>query len=235
MTVHGDAHGHDDYHRGAHVPHEVPWNMWVPVFILALLAVGGGFLNVPHALHFLGHSYFSEWLSPILYQITSVSEGIEAVSKVEYGLMIWATVIWAPGAMALAYWIYASDPSWSRAKRFVKNYPNLFEWVNARFYIDEFYEALLITPMKRLAGQLWSFDTWVVDGMVNGAGRATLLFAHAGYWFDTYIVDGLVNFVAWLFQQFASLFKTFQSGRVQNYAFVMLLGFVLLMFFKFLG
>ena len=115
------------------------------------------------------------------------------------------------------------------------NYPNLFEWVNARFYIDEFYEALLITPMKRLAGQLWSFDTWVVDGMVNGAGRATLLFAHASYWFDTYIVDGLVNFVAWLFQQFASLFKTFQSGRVQNYAFVMLLGFVLLMFFKFLG
>ena len=117
----------------------------------------------------------------------------------------------------------------------MKNYPNLFEWVNARFYIDEFYEALLITPMKRLAGQLWSFDTWVVDGMVNGAGRATLLFAHASYWFDTYIVDGLVNFIAWLFQQFASLFKTFQSGRVQNYAFVMLLGFVLLMFFKFLG
>jgi len=235
LTVPGDTHGHDAHHVGTHVPHEVPWNMWVPVFILALLAVGSGFLNVPHALHFLGHAYFSEWLTPILYQVGAATEGVEVVSKVEYALMIWATVIWAPGAMALAYWFYAADPSWSRAKTFVKNYPNLFEWVHARFYIDEFYEALLITPTKRLAGQLWSFDTWVVDGMVNGAARATLLFARASYWFDTYIVDGLVNFVAWLLQQFASLFKAFQSGRVQNYAFVTLLGFVLLMLFKFLG
>jgi len=239
--AHGhDAHGHDAHdahgHGGheAHGPKEVPWNMWLPVAILGLLALVGGFLNIPHSLHWIGSSHFTEWITPLLYQ-TEAHHAHEAVPAMEYILMAVATLVWAPGAMALAWWFYAADPSWARPRAFVKRFPELFEWVNAKYYVDEFYEAAFIGPCKQLGAQLWAFDSLAVDGMVNGAARFTLIICHAAHWFDAKIVDGLVNLVAWILQQISLGFRKFQSGRVQNYAFVMFLGFLVFAFWKFLA
>lgn len=228
LTVHHDHHGEHQ-----HLPHEVPWNMWLPVLIFAVLAAVGGFLNVPHSLSFLGHGYFSDWLNPILYSSQSHELHVATAPTIEYVLMGWATLIWAPGAMLLAYWIYAKDSSWSLAQKFTSSNPNLYEWVHAKYYLDEFYESLIINPIKRLGGQLWSFDTWVIDGMVNGLAAFTLWFSKVSAWFDAYFVDGLVNLVAWILQQISLLFKSLQSGLVQNYAFVMLLGFIALLVFTY--
>jgi NADH-quinone oxidoreductase subunit L len=237
-AAHGDdAHGHDapgahgDHgDHGDHGPREVVWNMWLPVAVLAVLAVAGGLLDIPHSLH--GSSRFTEWLSPLLFQ-THAAEGPEAAQGIEYVLMAVATLLLAPGAMLLAWWMYAADPSWSRAKAFVKAFPGLFRWVNAKYYVDEFYEAAVIGPCKQLGAQLWAFDVWAVDGTVNGAARFTLLLARAFRWFDARVVDGLVNLVAWILQQISQGFKLFQTGKVQNYAFVMFLGFLAFAFWKF--
>jgi len=230
-----DAHGHDAHGHGhAHVPTEVPWNMWLPVAILAGLALIGGFLNIPHSLHWIGSSHFSEWISPLLFQ-TGAHHAHEGAPAIEYILMGVATLVWAPGAMLLAWVFYAQDPSWARPKAFVKRFPELFEWVNAKYYVDEFYEAAFIGPCKQLGAQLWAFDSLAVDGMVNGAARFTLIISHACHWFDANIVDGLVNLVAWILQQISLGFRKFQSGRVQNYAFVMFLGFLAFAFWKFLA
>ncbi len=230
------AHGHDSHH--AH-PQEVPWNMWVPVFIFAVLAVVLGFLNLPHSLQTLGkvfgNDHFSRWLEPLLYQVTAPEHGHQAAPFIEYGLMVWATVFWAPGAMYLAWVIYGKDPSWSKARAFVTRFPNLFRWVNAKYYVDEFYDAYLIEPIKRFSAQLWSFDTWVVDGMVNGAARVTLLWATAMNWVDEYLVDGAVDLTEYIVQETSSVFRSLQSGRVQHYAFVMFLGFLVFAFWKFIA
>jgi len=239
--AHGhDAHGahaaasHDSHDAHGHGPSEVPWNMWFPVALLALLALVGGFLNIPHSLHWIGSSHFSEWISPLLYQ-AHAHHAHEAAPAMEYILMAVATLVWAPAAMLLAWVWYGADPSWARPRAFVKRFPELFEWVNAKYYIDEFYEAAFIGPCKQLGAQLWAFDTWAVDGMVNGAARGTLVVCHVCHWFDAKIVDGLVNLVAWILQQFAQGFRKLQSGRVQNYAFVMFLGFLVFAFWKFLA
>ena len=226
-----DDHGHAGHGDG---PTEVVWNMWLPVAILATLALVAGFLNIPHSLHWIGSSHFSEWIAPILYQ-TGAHHAHEAPPAIEYILMAVATLVWAPGAMFLAWRFYGADPTWSTPKAFVKRFPELFEWVNAKYYVDEFYEAAFIGPCKQLGAQLWAFDTWAVDGMVNGAARFTLMSSHALHWFDAKIIDGLVNLVAWLLQQLASGFRTLQSGRVQNYAFVMFIGFLVFAFWKFLA
>jgi NADH-quinone oxidoreductase subunit L len=230
------GHGHDDHGHGdhGHGPAEVSWNMWLPVAVLAGLAVVGGFLNVPHSLAgvgFLGVDNFSRWIEPILYQVAPAHGGHHATPAIEYYLMIFANV-WAGGAMLLAVWMYGFDPSWSKAKAFVTRFPQVFEWVNAKYYVDEFYDALIIEPIKRLSAQFWSFDTWVLDGIINGAARFSILWAEASFWFDAKIVDGSVNLVAWLTQQGSNAFKTLQSGRVQNYAFVMFLGFLALAVWK---
>ena len=234
---HDDDPEDHDFVPGHH-PHEVTWRMWLPVSILAGLAVVGGFLNLPESLHFswvpIPAELFTKWIEPILYQVAPAVHGEHAPPAIEYGLMAWATFVWAPGAMVLAWWIYKVDPSWSRAKAFVARFPNLYRWVNAKYYVDEFYEAALIGPCKRLSAQLWSFDTWVVDGMVNGAARFTVLWADSMHWVDQKIVDGLVNGVAWLIHQVSLVFRRLQSGRVQHYAFVMFLGFLVFAFWKFL-
>jgi NADH-quinone oxidoreductase subunit L len=238
-----DAHGHGDHAHAApaahgHGPTEVPWNMWVPVFIFAALAVVLGFLNLPHSLETLGkvfgNDHFSKWIEPILYQTAAPEHGHKAAPFVEYALMFWATLIWAPGAILLAVWIYGLDPSWSKAKAFVTRFPKVFEWVNAKYYVDEFYEWALIEPIKRFSAQLWSFDTWVVDGMVNGAARATVIWASLCNWVDEYLVDGAVDLTEYVVQESSSVFRGLQTGRVQHYAFVMFIGFLVFAFWKFL-
>ncbi len=230
------AHGHDDHGHGGHAgPQEVPWNMWFPVALLALLALVGGFLNIPHSLHWIGSSHFSEWLKPLLFQAHGAHEAHGAAPAIEYVLMFVATVVWAPAAMGLAWWFYGADPTWSKPRAFVKRFPELFEWVHAKYYVDEFYEAAFIGPCKQLGAQLWAFDAWAVDGMVNGAARLTLTVSHAFHWFDAKIVDGLVNLVAWILSQVSGGFRKLQTGRVQNYAFVMFLGFLAIALWKFLA
>src|SRR5512133_1696559 len=255
-----DAHGHQENglheldqphnHRGddpedhdivpGHHPHEVSWRMWLPVAILAGLAVVGGFLNVPASITskwpLMGWTdeHFTKWIEPILYQVAPAHHGAHVVPGIEIFLQIFANV-WALTAMGIAWWIYKVDPSWSRAKAFVARFPNLYRWVNAKYYVDEFYEAALIEPIKRFSAQLWSFDTWVVDGMVNGAARFTIIWADLSNWVDQKLVDGAVNLVAYLIQETSSVFRGLQSGRVQHYAFVMFIGFLVFAFWKFLA
>ena len=137
--------------------------------------------------------------------------------------------------MLLAWWMYKIDPSWSRPKAFVAKFPNLYRWVNAKYYVDEFYEAAIIEPLKRFSAQLWSFDTWVVDGMVNGVARVTLIWASLMNWADEYLVDGTIDLIEYIVQETSQVFRGLQSGRVQNYAFVMFIGFLVFAFWKFLA
>jgi NADH-quinone oxidoreductase subunit L len=207
--------------------------MWLPVAILAGLAVVGGFLNVPHSLHYLGGESFSNWLAPLLFQTQPAGHGAHAVPAIEYGLQVFA-IVWAGSAMLLAWWIYKMDPSWSKAKAFVAHFQTLYRVVHNKYYIDELYDAVVINPCKRLSAQLWAFDAWVVDGMVNGAARFSLVMGDVSHWIDARIVDGLVNFTAWILQQVSAIFRAFQSGRLQHYAFVMFLGFLTFAFWRFL-
>ena len=101
-------------------------------------------------------------------------------------------------------------------------------------YVDEFYEWAFIGPCKQLGAQLWSFDTWVVDGMVNGAARVTLIWAELMHWVDEYLVDGAVDLTEYIVHETSDVFRGLQSGRVQHYAFVMFLGFLAFAVVKFL-
>jgi NADH-quinone oxidoreductase subunit L len=229
------GHGNDGHggHGGSQEPHEVSWTMWLPVAILAGLAVIGGFLNVPHSLHFLGGEHFSKWLSPLMFQSGATAQASADIPVIEYILQAFA-MAWAGLAIFLAWWIYKMDSGWSVAKAFVAKFPAIFRWVHNKYYVDELYDAAIINPCKRLSAQLWSFDTWVIDGMVNGAARFSLLAGRFSYWVDARIVDGLVNGVAWVLHQAALVFRSIQSGRVQHYAFVMFLGFLTFAFWHFL-
>jgi len=123
--------------------------MWLPVSILAGLAVVLGFLNYPESLHrilpIVPAEVFSKWIEPLLLPVAPAHHG-------EHVPPSSSTVSWpgppgvGPGAMLLAWWIYKVDPSWSRAKAFVARFPNLFRWVNAKYYVTSSTDAASSSP-----------------------------------------------------------------------------------------
>ena len=80
---------------------------------------------------------------------------------------------------------------------------------------------------------MWSFDNWVIDGLVNGIAKLTILWSDLKLWFDTWIVDGAVNGTGWIVQQGSSLLRFVQAGAVQFYALFLLIAMILLALVKF--
>jgi NADH-quinone oxidoreductase subunit L len=76
-THHVATHGHGDHH-GAHMPHESPPSMWVPLAVLAVLATIGGLIGIGPAFRTLtgtqhpgGRVNISNWLNPIIWNPTT--------------------------------------------------------------------------------------------------------------------------------------------------------------------
>ena len=95
--------------------------------------------------------------------------------------------------------------------------------------MDELYDATVIAGTLAFSRIMWWFDTWVVDGIVNGVRNVTVVaLGHGSNLFDRYVVDGAVNGVATGARGGSMLFRRMQSGLVQNYALVMGGGIVLM-------
>jgi multicomponent Na+:H+ antiporter subunit D len=94
--------------------------------------------------------------------------------------------------------------------------------------ITEAYQYILIEPTKRFSQIAWSFDTWVIDGLVNASGWVTLLESKISEIFDAYVIDGAVNGVSATLDVGARGLRRLQTGAVQNYVLAMVMGIVVL-------
>jgi len=110
------------------------------------------------------------------------------------------------------------------AERLALQWSGVHRTLLNKYYVDELYDATVISGTMGSARGLWTVDRNVVDGAVNGSGRLTII----GSWFsgltDRTVVDGLVNLVGWIVQESSHAFRRLQTGLVQNYALLMLVG-----------
>ena len=72
----------------------------------------------------------------------------------------------------------------------------------------------------------------VVDWLVKGVGDFTVFISDVKEWFDSHIVDGAVNALAYVTKGVGSGLRRVQTGQLQNYAFVIFFGLVLIILFK---
>jgi len=197
------AHGHDDHHHHHHEtgplegpkPHESPWQMWVPLAILAALAAFTGFLNAP-----LFHlEIFEHWLHPVFHaaaEHVKPIEGAEGFMHPFVGLAVTAFAVGVGGA----YWVYVMQKG-EPAKRFTEAAPGFHSLVVDKFRVDELYDEVVIGSVDSLADISVSGDKWVVDGIlarftaavVTGTG-AVLRFLQTGvvHVYATFMVIGLL-------------------------------------------
>ena len=146
-----------------HPPHESPPLMTVPLLILAVLAIIGGFIFIP--LH--GLETLADWLEPVF----ATTPEIEAPSFVG-GLALTALSVFVGlVGLVLAARLYrrglptpADDPVLQRLGRFGRVF-------GSAYYFDEGVSRLVGGPLRRVASWLSdTFDARGVDGAVNGVG-----------------------------------------------------------------
>jgi NADH-quinone oxidoreductase subunit L len=220
------AHGHTTH---AHEPHESPWSMTGVLWILAILAVIGGFVGIPEMFGGSHPTIFQRWLEPILLPLGGERFEFAEASRGKELALILSSVFVATFGWFLAYLLYYKDRSFVRATRLKGSFALVFKLLENKYYIDEIYNATVIAGTLLFSRILWWFDANIVDGLVNLTRHITVFaLGHGSSLFDKYIVDGAVNGVASTARGGSSLLRRAQNGLVQNYALVMGGGIVLI-------
>jgi len=177
-----------------HHLHESPALMTMPLIILAVLSIIGGFVGIPEVFA-KGGDKITEFLSPVIAK----HEGHEVSHSTEYMLMGLST-----GLVILTI-VFA----WSRFKNYQpKEEKGFGKVLENKWYVDELYDKVIVNPLNRLAGFLNNFfERFIIDGIVNGVGRA-------------------VNYGS-------RQLRLMQSGQVGSYVLLMVLSILLLLVYQF--
>ncbi len=222
MTFYGE--GRMDEKTKHHI-HESPAVMTVPLMVLAAGSALAGWVGVPKLLGENGFfQAFEHWLAPVFEpaQAAAHSAGhAEAhASHTTEALLMLLSVGLAITGILVARFIYLKLKESQRPTGGAL-YPVLYN----KWYIDEIYNFLFVNGLAKGGGTVLSaFDRNVVDGGVNGAAWLTRITSRISMWYDTWIVDGLVNLTAFFVRAFSFPVRFVQTGWVQSYAFVFVLG-----------
>ncbi len=167
LTFFGQFRGtHDQEHH----LHESPMSMTIPLMVLALLSVFGGFLNVPEVLG--GSSLLAEYFTPIFADSKLIlGEGHHLSDSLEYILM-GVSVGVAVLAIIIAYTIYVAQKSVPVAEGQEKG---LVKLIYNKYYVDEIYDFIIRKPLDALSGFFYSvIELLGIDKIVNSFGGATI-------------------------------------------------------------
>ncbi|MGB9592589.1 MAG: NADH-quinone oxidoreductase subunit L [Anaerolineae bacterium] len=185
----------------AHI-HESPRVMTVPMAILALLSVIGGYIGVPKILG--GGNWIEHYLEGSLGWHTPdavVAETAQASAGTEWALLILSVIV-ALAGIGLAYVFYVRRTD--LPTRVAKSLGGLYTFVYNKYKVDEFYMAVIVKPLRAVG----KFFAESVDGPV---------------------VDGIAEGIAALVALIGRGLQVLQTGLARNYALGILVGAVLLL------
>jgi len=152
-------------HEVFHHAHESPPIMTIPMIVLAVLSVIGGYVGIPHVLG--GHNYFHEFLSPVFKIYENLPHG-EGSEKLELLLMALSVAV-ALFGIFLAFNLYLRNPELPKklSEKWAKAYKILWN----KYYVDEIYGFIFVEGSKGFGRILWhNFDEAVIDRTVNWIG-----------------------------------------------------------------
>jgi NADH-quinone oxidoreductase subunit L len=190
---HAADHGHDAHHGGP--VKESPASMTLPLAVLAVLSVIGGLIGVGKPF-IEAESMIARWLEPVMEGGAAHVPVHEMSPATEWGLMALSVAVAAFG-IAMAFQAYLRQPA--IATNLQQRFSGLHRTLLNKYWVDEFYDAIAVSPVHRASVALWRFwDEKIVDGTVNGVGYA--------------------------FEGVSSILKLFQTGYVGTYALWVALG-----------
>jgi len=171
-----DSHDHEDHGHGIH---ESPKIMLVPLMILAVLSLVGGWVGVPGSLG--GSDRFDKFLGPVFHATIPATEaqgaipeestkGPEPEASHSQELLFTGVSVSAAGlGLFLAWLLYYRRPD--LPLEIAHGLGRLYGAVANKYYVDELYAALFVTPLVDGSTRiLWhGIDQNVIDAAVNDA------------------------------------------------------------------
>ncbi len=150
-----------------HHLHESPRVMTVPLLLLAVGAVGAGWIGIPSGMtfHAVDLNWLHHWLEPVVRPLSGAGH---------HGLTLgveWALIL---GSVAVAVaGILVARRLWGRRgvgadDAFAAKLPRVQRTLSNKYWVDELYDAILIRPLAAVARFFWKVvDTLVIDGSLH--------------------------------------------------------------------
>ncbi len=211
---------------------ESPAVMTVPLMILALLSITGGFLNFP------SWRTFTTWMVHTIQVAAEGSAGAEAPAIGFNFVVAILSTVFAVGAIVLAWYLYMR-----RAKEMEKLPLNqrpddplrviigpIFTVLENKYWVDEFYGYVVVKPYQWLCKFLaekvdWAFWHDFFHDKILARGFNGLRRLLAGP-MELGLIDGIANFLGDGFKELAAQMRKLQSGFVRNYALSIFIGVI---------
>ena len=207
-TAHGhDAHGHDAHGHdghGAHVPHESPWVVTVPLVLLAIPSIIIGALAADSMItgeYFKGVITVFADKHPAMAALAEHWHGWVAMALHGFtSLPFWLMV----AGIATAWYFYLVNPA--IPARLQQTFKGIYTILENKYYLDRFNEWFFAGGARRLGSGLWKRgDQGLIDGLV---------------------VNGSARLVGW----FSRVLRQGQTGFLNHYAIAMIIGLAFLLF-----
>jgi NADH-quinone oxidoreductase subunit L len=182
---------YDEHH--VHV-HESPKVMLVPLVILAILSVIGGWFVLP--TYWGGRDYFKGFLDPVFSSSTELAARLHpSWTEPPYSLELTMAAIAVGVAFIgflIAWYLYIRKPA--LPGKLAKSFGPVYKLLLSKYYVDELYGAVIIGPLIWISRNvLWKI-------------------------IDVDLIDGTVNGLAFLSRESGSGLRRMQSGNTRSYA-----------------
>lgn len=161
LTFHGTFRGSEEQRKHLH---ESPLNMTLPLIVLAILSVIGGFINLPH---FVAHGDFQtlhHWLQPLYVFDTELPE----VPFVTEMILLAVTILMFFGVWFYVRNLYVTKGKLAISERLLTGWEKLSA---KKLYIDELYNALIVKTTEGFGHGGKMFDNNVLDKAVDFIGE----------------------------------------------------------------
>jgi NADH-quinone oxidoreductase subunit L len=205
--AHDDSHHEEDLTKPGYAPHESPWQMTVPLIVLAAFSLFAGILEPGFGLMF---QPMEHWLEPVFRAAT------EGAVLYDYGHdKVWADHLIPPLALGgigaflvgtgLAWWMYMMKKG-EPARQLAAALPWLHQTLVNKWYVDEIYQEGPIAMVDSLAETSAVVDRTIVDGI-------------------------LAKLTAFLVSMFGTILRATQTGVVHVYGAMMAVGLAAVIWF----
>jgi NADH-quinone oxidoreductase subunit L len=200
---------HDEAQTAApHGVHESPWAMLLPLVLLGILSVVGGWVGIPAALG--GHNEIEHFLDPVF---AGNSTALTATSAAGHGLELSLAVVSVLTAVLgfyIAYAFYYKKPGTAAA--LAQRSGPVYRMLENKYWIDEFYTNFLVIPMLMCTRGV--VELIFERGVVNGFGRASAMATRGFAWLTRSQISGNIrSYAGWLAIGAAAVLAVMVFGR----------------------
>lgn len=151
-------------HEQEHHLHESPKAITIPLIILAILAIVGGWVGIP-AVFAEGQHRLEAFLAPVL-------KGKEEAHAGTLSHAMELTLMAISVLLSLIMIVFAWR-KYSRYQKSMERETGIGKVLENKWYVDDLYNSVIVRPIMAIAKYFNNvFERKAIDGIVNGVGKA---------------------------------------------------------------